>query len=430
MRIAYFSPLNPVRSGISDYSEDLLPALADLVEVDLFVDDFEPSNPGLVERLALYPIGEYPRRRWDYDMALYHIGNNLYHEAIYRMALRYPGIAVLHDYALVGVIGSMTLARDDRGGFVREWGYNYGPASLSHVRAILAGHASLPPDEPLNRRLLDLSLGLIVHSDHLQRRVLQTCPRANVAHVPMPCVSHQPPALTSCPHLPSLALTCPGGQCQGAGSARGRAVPGERSRRAQAARRELGLEADGLYIGSFGFMAPSKQVEPLLDVYADLLGRFPSARLLFVGEALDWFDPLPLIAARGLADRVTITGYLPFATWYAYMLAVDVAVNLRYPSLGETSAAVLRLMGEGVPTIVSDVGWYAELPDDCVLKVGVGETMRADLAAALVRLLEDPQRRVELGRRGRDHVAAQHTVEKAARCYVDFVREVMHGFTW
>ena len=395
MKIAYFSPLNPIRSGISDYSEDLIPALAELVELDLFVDGFEPSDRLLLERFVVHPVDEYPQRRWDYDMALYHIGNNLYHEAIYRMALRYPGIAVLHDYALVGVIGSMTLARDDRGGFVREWGYNYGPASLSQVRAILAGHASLPPDEPLNRRLLDLSLGLIVHSDYLRCRVLQTCPRANVAHVPMPCVSHQPPALTP-----------------------------------QAARRELGLEADGLYIGSFGFMAPSKQVELLLDVYADLLGRFPTARLLFVGEALDWFDPLPLIAARGLADRVTVTGYLPFETWYAYMLAVDVAVNLRYPSLGETSAAVLRLMGEGVPTIVSNVGWYAELPDDCVLKVGVGETMRAELAAALVRLLDDPQQRVELGRRGRDHVAAQHTVKKAARCYVDFVREVIHGFTW
>ena len=196
MRIAYFSPLNPVRSGISDYSEDLLPALADLVEVDLFIDDFEPSNQSLVERLALHPIDEYPRRRWDYDMALYHIGNNLYHEAIYRMALRYPGIAILHDYALVGIISSMTLARGDRGGFVREWGYNYGPASLFQVYEILAGHAPLPPDEPLNRRLLDLSLGLIVHSDHLRSRVVQTCPRANVAHVPMPCVSHQRQALT------------------------------------------------------------------------------------------------------------------------------------------------------------------------------------------------------------------------------------------
>ena len=65
-------------------------------------------------------------------------------------------------------------------------------------------------------------------------------------------------------------------------------------------------------------------------------------------------------------------------------------------------------MGEGVPTIVSDVGWYAELPDDCVLKVGVGETMRAELGAALERLLRDPEQRVALGRRGRDHVAAQH----------------------
>ena len=65
MRIAYFSPLNPIRSGISDYSEDLLPHLADLVDVDLFVDGFQPSNQELAGRFCTYSIADYPRRRWD-----------------------------------------------------------------------------------------------------------------------------------------------------------------------------------------------------------------------------------------------------------------------------------------------------------------------------------------------------------------------------
>ena len=69
MRIAYFSPLSPVRSGISDYSEDLLPHLANLVDIDLFVDGFQPSNQALVSRFPVYPVEEYPQRRWDYDAA-------------------------------------------------------------------------------------------------------------------------------------------------------------------------------------------------------------------------------------------------------------------------------------------------------------------------------------------------------------------------
>jgi glycosyltransferase involved in cell wall biosynthesis len=393
IRLAYFSPLNPIRSGISDYSEDLLPHLADLVDVDLYIDDFQPSNQTLTDRFSLYPIAQYPARRWDYDVALYHIGNNLYHEATYKMALHFPGVAVLHDYALAGIIGSMTVARGNRGAFIREWGYAYGSEGLSKVRAILDGRMSLSPDEPLNRRLIDVSVGLVVHSNYLRRRVLETRPLASVACIPHLFVSHQSKSMTR-----------------------------------QAARRELGLEGDGPYLGSFGFMAPSKQVEPLLDVFSDLLSRFPTARLIFVGEPLSWYDPIPLIRQRGLADEVSITGYLPFSTWYAFMLAVDLAVNLRHPTLGETSGSVLRLLGEGVPTVVSDVGWYAELPADCVVKVGIGEEMRADLHAAMVSLLSEPERRAHLGQQGRAYVAAHHSVQDAARRYVAFLEEIVRGF--
>jgi glycosyltransferase involved in cell wall biosynthesis len=392
IKLAYFSPLNPIRSGISDYSEDLLPHLGDLVEVDLFIDDFQPTDGALTERFRAYPIGEYPARRWDYDVALYHIGNNLYHEAIYRTALEFPGVVVLHDYALVGVISSMTWAREDRGAFIREWGYNYGREGVAKARDILDGLEAQPPDEPLNRRLIESSLGLMVHSDYVRRRVLMSVPLARVFRVPMPWVSHAADAMTR-----------------------------------QSARRELGLEEEGQYIGCFGFMAPSKQIEPLLDVLSELSSQFPAARLLFVGEPLSWYDLEPLIRERGLADRVTITGYIPLSTWYAYIKAVDLAVNLRYPTLGETSASVLRLLGEGVPTVVSDVGWYAELPDDGVIKIAVGESMREQLAAAVTGLLRDPLSRAELGQNGRSYVAAQHAVQEVARRYVAVLEQCLES---
>lgn len=394
LKLAYFSPLNPIRSGISDYSEDLLPYLADGAEIDLFVDDFEPTHPEVLDRFSIHPITAYPHQRWNYDAALYHIGNNLYHEAIYRTALQFPGFAVLHDYALGGMLGNITLKRGDVIGFLREWAYGGGREGLEQARAILKGQQTMAPDEPLNRRLIDVSLGLIVHSQYLERRVLETRPLAPVACIPMPYVSHQTQAWTQAD-----------------------------------ARRALGLDPDGLYLGSFGFVVPSKQVEPLLDVLAELLPRFPQTRLVFVGEPLDWYDPLPLIEARGLEDRVTITGYLPFSTWYSYMSAVDLAVNLRYPTLGETSAAVLRLMGEGVPTVVSDVGWYAELPDNCVVKVRVGQDLRAELHRAVKDLLLDVEQRARLSQKARLYIERHHAPEETARHYVAFVKKTLREFT-
>ncbi len=389
MKIAYFSPLNPIRSGISDYSKDLLPYLADLIDVDLFIDDFEPSNQALVERFNVYPIQEYPRRRWDYDMALYHMGNNLYHEAIYETAIRYPGVVALHDYALVGMISNMTWGRQNRGAFVREWGYMYGLAGIAKARQVLDGHDSVPADEPLNRRLIDLSLGIIVHSDYVRHKVLGIRPLAAVERIPMLWVSHQ---LTSMTH--------------------------------QAARRELGLDEGKLYIGSFGFVVPNKQVELLLDLLDDLLVQFPTVHLIFVGEPLAWYNPVPLIEERGLTEQVTITGYLPFSAWCTFIKAVDLAVNLRYPTMGETSATVVRLMGGGVPTIVSDVGWYSEIPSDCAIKMKMDESVRTELYSVVANLLSDPERRQSLGQQGQRYVSTHHTASQVAQRYVEFIQRI------
>jgi glycosyltransferase involved in cell wall biosynthesis len=354
--------------------------LGESAHIDLFVDGFEPANQAIVERFAVFPVDQYAERRWQYDWPVYHMGNNLYHAAIYRTALDFPGVVVLHDFSLVGIISSMTWAEGDMAGFFRDWGYVYGPEGIARARRIVDGRESLPSDEPLNRRLLDLSLGLLVHSEFAQRRVWSVNPRAQVECVPMPWVSHRPAGLD----------------------------------RAEA-RRQLGLEEDAIYIGSFGFMSPSKQIEPLLDAFERASDQVPQLRLLFVGEPLAGYDPEALIARRGLADSVRITGFLPFSGWYTYVAAVDLAVNLRFPTLGETSASVLRLLGEGVPTIVSDVGWYAELPDDCVVKVAVGDALVQELASALVDLLQEPDVRARLGENARQYVIAHHHAERAAR---------------
>src|SRR6266508_2768947 len=100
MKLAYFSPLNPQPSGISDYSEELLPHLAKHAEIDLFVDGFQPGNPELHsfrrfdyqnDPTTLQSLGEY-------DAIVYHMGNDhRYHAGILEVARRHPGIVVFHD---------------------------------------------------------------------------------------------------------------------------------------------------------------------------------------------------------------------------------------------------------------------------------------------------------------------------------------------
>ena len=87
------------------------------------------------------------------------------------------------------------------------------------------------------------------------------------------------------------------------------------------------------------------------------------------------------------------------------MAACDVLVNLRSPTMGETSGSVIRGLSLGKPMLVSDVGWFSELPDGAALKIPVDEFEVATIAGAL-ELAADHA--AELGAAARAYVRREH----------------------
>ena len=131
LNIAYFSPLPPAPTGIADYSLELLPAFSELVNLTLFVARPSRVDNALQNRYQVEPDIDYTEKRWDFDLALYHMGNSgSYHSAINRMALRYPGIVVLHEVVLQDFAAYETIGRGDFAAYAREMGYELGPARL------------------------------------------------------------------------------------------------------------------------------------------------------------------------------------------------------------------------------------------------------------------------------------------------------------
>jgi glycosyltransferase involved in cell wall biosynthesis len=191
------------------------------------------------------------------------------------------------------------------------------------------------------------------------------------------------------------------------------------------------MDEKAFTVGVFGFLNTCKRVESVLEAFRHLLDRTPQAQLYFVGELLEGqHSPAAIAQQLGLQERVRLTGFVPFEDFGNYMTAVDVVVNLRHPTFGEASASALRAMGAGRPIIVSDAGWFAELPDDCVLKVSVKEDEVEALAAHLEHLAQDKALRMDLGQRARDHVLAHHHVDQVARQYVAFIQEVLASPNW
>jgi glycosyltransferase involved in cell wall biosynthesis len=392
MRLAYFSPLNPQRSGISDYSEELLPHLAGGAEIDLFVDGFAPSNVSVRERFrcfdyrADHTLLESLR---DYDAVVYHVGNDhRYHAGIYDAARAFPGVVVLHDFALQTFFLGLSLSRGDANVYLDELGACHGArARAEAAKSLAAGSApsfyAQPLAFPLNCRLAREAEGVIMHSEWSRARLASIAPATPALRVGMP--------------VPFDDLT----------------NKDERD----------GRTSHRVEIASFGFVTAEKGLSRVLRALAALKGDHDFHYTL-VGQP-DNFDALDAVGAHGLNERVTLTGYVSLAEFKARVGAADIAINLRERTVGETSASVCRAMAAGVPVVVSNVGWFAELPDDCVVKIDAGEAGDAQLRAYLARLIEDAPLRRRIGANARRHALAEFDAEKTAASYLSFISDIV-----
>src|SRR5262245_48536089 len=189
-RIAYLSPLNPAPSGISDYSEELLPYLAQYADITLYVDaGLKPSNADLLQHMEVRSIGrlERDRRRRPYDAIVYHMGNSPVHAAIWRVMQRVPGVVVLHEFVLHHfMLSYAATALGDVEIYRAEAARRYGAEGERIANLMLHGRFTAAAfDLPFCQSVLDAAEGLIAHSRYVLDRVATLRPALPTAHVPM-----------------------------------------------------------------------------------------------------------------------------------------------------------------------------------------------------------------------------------------------------
>lgn len=394
-RIAYCSPVNPVESGISDYSEELLPYLGQYAEVSLFVDrGITPTNPELRRHLAVHPIDELPslQRKRPFDAVIYHMGNSPAHGAIYEMSQQVQGVIVLHEWVLHHFkLWHAAERRKDIGAYLREMQQRYGAEGERVGRKMSRGQLQDAAfGLPLVEDVIERAQGLIGHSRFVVDQARAMRPALPVAVVPM-----------GVPLPPVLAK--------------------------DAAREQLGLPLDVPIWASFGHINPYKRMESALRAFKRFRVEQPNARYILVGSVSASYDLAALIRRLGLEDSVVVTGYAPRADFERYVAAADLCLNLRWPTAGETSASLLRLLGAGRPTLVSAVGSFQELPADVCAQVDADWSESA-LILAYARLLQtQPLVAAQLGTNARSLVAREHTLAGAAQGYMQFLGDL---FGW
>ncbi|GAA3802291.1 hypothetical protein GCM10022273_11350 [Cellulomonas soli] len=342
------------------------------------VHRFEDTHPEVVAALERY------------DVVVHVLGDSPLHTRILPLAIAVPGLVVLHDASITNLVRHTAIDRGFLAELVRGVRAEHGPGAAEVLRTGApedrpGGWMQFCADVPLDGTVLERSLGAVVHSDWHARRVDgRSLGDVTVARLPVP---------TNRTHTPA---------------------------RDEASALLDTLKADDVLVVTVGSVNANRHIDEMLEATAgdELLAR--RVRLWAIGAAED--DEAARLRATadrlGLSDRFDITGRVTDGVLAALLDRAHVGFALRDPVLEGQSASVLTQMEAGLPVVVYDHAHYSELPADAVVKVDPATGARG-VAAALRRLVDEPDLRARLGARARAHVLEERTPE----AYADALRE-------
>jgi len=404
MRLAFFSPIPPAPTGIADYASEVLGLLAPEHEIHVFHAQGAVDPLSLPAGVRVHHASGFAARHEQsaFDLSVYQMGNGRAHDYLYAPLVSTPGLLVLHDLVLHHARARMFLDSPEARAYAQDPASEEARAAAEGPRlryrdVVAYSHAAgaerlpfvqlnttgdlLPYAYPLFRLPVEAARLVAVHNAFMARAVREECPDAEVVEIPMAAsrVEVAPEAVA-------------------------------------ALRARLGLAPDEIVVGSFGLLTGEKRLAALARAVARASTHFPRLRLLLAGPASDEAALRALLTRFGVWPRTVLTGRVPLWTLPAHMEAADVVVNLRYPTARETSAALLRLLAQGRPTVVSDLEHLEALPEDAVVRTDTTDE-EGEVTRAILHLAGSPALRARLSMAARRFMTREHTPERMREAY-------------
>ncbi len=352
--IIHHAPLPPARNGIADYAVRVVESLKPhFRQVSIrYNKDAVP--------LADAPFAKTPPR----GVPLYQIGNNWQHTEILKQALQAPGVVLLHDLQLYYLYESTGRSHEQMQGLMASSNPHMSARTLS---AIFEKRPTVKLPYLLCNMLPELvarSRKVVVHSQFARNFIVRHLGKAadDKIHV-----------------IPHFAIAAP-------------------LRNPAALRERYGYTPDVPLIVTAGFATRAKGFDLVAEAVAKLRRIGVPAIWLHAGDPkhgdLDLYELAN--SYPDLSQAFMATGYLNEENLDDYVAMATVLVNLRFPTVGESSGSLARALAAAACVIVSDTGSYAEIPSSAVLHLPP-DADGADLAAVLGRLIDAPELRATLG---------------------------------
>jgi len=393
MRIAWFSPLPPVRSGIAAVNANLLPRLDESLAIDRFVAAL-PSR----DHTNVFDAHDFvwKERRAPYNLVVYQLGNASCHDYMWAYLARYPGLVVLHDPRLHHARARQLLQRGRADDYRCEFRYDHPDAVGDFVEYAVEGLG-----------------GPIYYAWSMLRIVMRTA-RAVAVHNPRVASDLREEFPDA--RVETIRLGTPAPAAEPAGRARIRAA--------------LGIRDEALLFAAFGKITAEKRIGPIVRAFSALAADRDDVHLLLAGDASEYAALTQHLSASATAARVHVAGYVPDDSVDDYLSAADACLCLRWPTALESSASWLQCLSAGRPTVLSDLAHLADVPtidprsrrasrtgiDPVAIAIDLVDEEGA-LLAAMRTLAGDRRFRETLGRAGRAYWSANHTIDAMADDY-------------
>ena len=368
-KLALVTPWPPQLSGIADYAFELASHLAGThVEVHIFTNELLPQPLEGVIFHHVYSGYATCSELEEFDAILLQLGNHPYFHGYMLQILerlKYKCTIELHDLMLHHLMQGDTGLSDGGGKYFSWLKFNYGEAVGNIFQEFFQAGGDIlnfPPilEFPCADIVTRNSFKTIVHSDFVKARLERR----------------------GCKDIYTVNLAA------------------DVSIYDQ--KKEKLTNVHPFRIGVFGGVQRNRRIDWIIQALSGLLEKNKPTWQLDVVGAIDHDCEYlnEMSKDLGVSERIKFHGRLPISELNLIMSSSDLHIALRSPTMGETSAVVTRAIKLGIPTIVSNIGWYSELPD-CILKVDDAYSIE-QLSSYLFLLLDNPETLVNIGKQTAD----------------------------
>lgn len=396
MRIAWFTPFS-TKSAIGYYSKLACDELCKSHEVTIYTpvaERYHESQNEIIELREILSAAQLKK----YDICFYNIGDNTaYHALIFDQLKAVPGVAILHDISVINFIyGYFMQHKNNLQEYVKTMAALYGSAAAEEIVMASQSHEKWNELDAVKynfiRYVTQFARGVIVHSRYHQHVLQQEY--------------DGPSKVIYFPYVSEVKV----------------------ENFSDKVVKEKQKQLPKIKVLTVGAVNPNKRVaQVIIAIGTDSILK-ERVQYTVAGGLNDkiYEQKLRKLAREySIEGGVILEGFTTDERLKELYSQADILCNLRKPAVEGASWSLVEQMDCGKPIIVANVGFYAEMPDQCLIKIDTDENEIQNIQKALRWVLENEQAATNKGNKAKEFLEENFSPQIYVENLLEFIEELV-----